>query len=166
MLALGLMVTAVYTDLSTQRVPNELIVLGIITGGYLQFSQYGPWGGLVLLEDIFIPFLLMYVIYRVGGIGAGDVKLMMALSAIIGFRAILSIMIYSTIVAGLYALIDLIRSKQLIYRVGLFARHLGRCVTGRRIYLYNPIDKEVTEIHFTVCMLCAYVFWIVKEGVM
>ncbi|MBR1572154.1 MAG: prepilin peptidase [Lachnospiraceae bacterium] len=166
MLALGLMVTAVITDLSTQRVPNELIVLGIITGGYFQLSQYGPWGGLVLLVNILIPFLIMYVIYRIGGIGAGDVKLMMALSAIIGFKAILPIMIYSTFVAGLYALIDLIRSKQLIYRVGLFTRHIGICVSERKIYLYNPVDKEVTEIHFTLCMLCAYVIWIVKEGVM
>ncbi len=163
---MGFIAMAVITDLSVKRVPNELTVLGIITGIYLSLSEYGPWGGLELLKNIIASFIVLYFFYLLGALGAGDVKLMISLSTIIGYEAILSIIVISFLVAGLYGLCNLIKNRQLIYKCKRFMNHIFICLSKKQLFAYDPKDKEETEIHFTVCIFCAYIVWILKEGVM
>src|SRR5713101_8313019 len=99
-----LLVTAMCTDLRSSRIPNWLtfptmgfaLVAHVWMDG-LQgaiFSLLGLWAGLGL-------FLILYIS---GSIGAGDVKLMAAVGAILGpYGALLSGLL-AMMVGGLYAL--------------------------------------------------------------
>src|SRR5258708_12295102 len=77
----GILIAAAYTDLRSHRIPNKLIVLGLIMAGVFQLVANGAHGLLsgflaaVLGLGCFMP------LYALRAMGAGDVKLM----AVVGF---------------------------------------------------------------------------------
>lgn len=117
----AVLVTAIGTDLRSSRIPNWLTFSGMgcalvghaWLGGTpeVMFSLAGLGTGLVL-------FLIPYV---VGGIGAGDVKLMAAIGAFVGpYDALLSGLL-AIMVGGAYAV------GAMCYQWGFFA-------TGRKLF--------------------------------
>ncbi len=105
------------TDLRSRKILNIVtmpaIILALafhlITSGLdgLFFSGQGFLVGIGLL---FIPFVM-------GGIGAGDVKLLAAVGAWKGTSFVLYTGIYAGIFGGLIALFILIKRKQLVFTV-------------------------------------------------
>lgn len=73
---LGLLVVAVAIDVHRHRVPNNLVMLGLVLGAATQAYAGGfsglAEGGLGLLTG----FALFLPLYLLGGMAAGDVKLM------------------------------------------------------------------------------------------
>ena len=57
----------VMTDLLRRRVPNQLVLLGLITGCYLCICRDGiPMGISLFLKDAFWPTLLLFPFYLLG----------------------------------------------------------------------------------------------------
>ena len=73
-----LLTVAVWFDCREDRIPNELIYIGI-TGWLLVVLNIGA---LQVIPDAFMQmllvFLVSYPIFRIGALGAGDIKLLMA----------------------------------------------------------------------------------------
>ncbi len=98
---------AVYSELKEKRIPNWINLLGILAGlaiGYLP-------GGLSLqasIAGLAIGFGLLFIFYVFGGMGGGDVKLMGAVGALLGFPLILPVLFYTAIIGGFMALMLLI----------------------------------------------------------
>ena len=101
---IGLLVPAVYTDLRSSSIPNWLTfpAMGIALLGHVWLA--GLQGAIFSLSGLGTGFGLFMILYVSGSIGAGDVKLMAALGAIMGpYGALLSGLL-AIIVGGLYAL--------------------------------------------------------------
>jgi len=100
----GILTAAAYTDLRSHRIPNKLIVLGLIMAGAFQLVTNGAHGLLsgflaaVLGLGCFMP------LYALRAMGAGDVKLM----AVVGFftspRGVVYAVVLSLLAGGLCAL--------------------------------------------------------------
>ena len=100
----AVLLTAMWMDLRSSRIPNWLtfsaigfaLVVHAWLGGFpgVLFSLAGLGAGLGL-------FLILYVS---GGIGAGDVKLMAAVGALIGPSGALISAVLAILVGGVYAL--------------------------------------------------------------
>ena len=60
-------------DLKTDRIPNGFILLGILTG--ISGSVLSGRSISDILASVFLAFLLLYPLFRIGAFGAGDVKL-------------------------------------------------------------------------------------------
>ena len=102
LLSLGLGV-AVFTDLRTRRIPNWLTA-AIAAGGFgLAFG-----GGVVSPSRAALGLLLglglMLPGHLIGATGAGDVKLMAAVGAVIGPDPVLRAFLYSAVAGGVFAL--------------------------------------------------------------
>src|SRR5688572_20078399 len=103
MLAVVVALIACVFDLRSRRIPNALtfgaaagaLAFAALTGG---FTALG-WsvGGWALATAMWIP------IYALGGMGAGDVKLMAAIGAWLGPGAVLYAALYSAIAGGIMA---------------------------------------------------------------
>jgi Flp pilus assembly protein protease CpaA len=82
---------AVITDISQQRIPNLLTFSAAGTGLLLHTYQHG-WDGLAAsLVGIMIGFLALLPFYLAQGMRAGDLKLMAACGAFLGFHTPLAI---------------------------------------------------------------------------
>lgn len=91
-------------DLSQRRIPNPLIVVGLLLGAALH-TQASGFAGLglsflgaaVALAALIVPFAMRTV-------GGGDVKLLMVVGAFVGWRGALHVLILGTVAHGVVAL--------------------------------------------------------------
>jgi prepilin peptidase CpaA len=94
---------AVVTDVRTRRIPNWLTGaiaaagFGLAAGGGSVTPAYAALGMLAGL-------LLMMPGHLIGATGAGDVKLMAAIGAVVGAHLILRVFLYTAVAGGLFAL--------------------------------------------------------------
>lgn len=96
---------ACFWDVRTHRVPNVLtfgtalagLVAHGVTGGTAAVAASG--GGWLLGLVLFMPF------YLLGGLGAGDVKLLAALGAWLGPRDIVWVALYGALAGGVLAVV-------------------------------------------------------------
>lgn len=104
MLGVGAIVATI-VDLRTRRIPNELtaamsgIGIAMALTGISGVSPLGAVGGLLL------GLLLMMPGYTLGATGAGDVKLMAAVGAILGPRLVVTAFLFTAIAGGVLALV-------------------------------------------------------------
>jgi prepilin peptidase CpaA len=92
LLALLLAIAAAIIDVQQHRIPNRLTYPGIICGFVLRMLFFGfkGWdsGLATAATGLLLGGGIMFFFYMVRAMGAGDVKLMAALGAIVGRRGI------------------------------------------------------------------------------
>ena len=103
---------AVVTDIRARRIPNWLTA-GIAAAGF----GIAAAGGQVTLAQaalgMLTGLLLMLPGHVIGATGAGDVKLMAAIGAVVGTGSILRVFLYSAVAGGVFALAVAMRRGQL-----------------------------------------------------
>jgi len=110
-LALGLG-AAVFTDVRTRRIPNWLT--GAIAGAAfgLAFGG-GPVTPMRALLGLVVGLALMLPGHIIGATGAGDVKLMAAVGAVVGPDVIFRAFLYSAVAGGVLAVVVAVRRGRL-----------------------------------------------------
>jgi len=122
---------SLYFDLRYQRIPNLLCAVTLITGFIVQF-YFSSWSGLLTaFTGAGIAFLILFPAFCLRFLGAGDVKLMVAIGAFLDVKLLLWTLIYS-LVAGAITSICLA-----VYRLGWKAvkevmLHYFRCLYLRQ----------------------------------
>lgn len=119
---------AAWTDLTTRRVPN-LLTFGAALMALLFHAVDGGLSGLgwacagwIVGTAVFFPF------FALGGMGAGDVKLVAALGAWLGPLGAVQIAIAAAIAGGVVAVIVMIRARYLrtaVQNLKLLFAHWG-----------------------------------------
>lgn len=105
---LVLVTIAAFFDIRSHRIPNWLTYPAWLLGAALAGLYFG-WDGLVSSGLGFaVTFLPMFLMFMGGSIGGGDVKLMAAVGALLGFPAGLNALISSILVGGFFAAIILL----------------------------------------------------------
>ena len=102
-LALGLVVAAV-TDVREGRIPNWLTGSLAAFGTGVQSWEYGWDGFLFSLGGLIMGLVCLIFFYLKGGMGAGDVKLLGAIGAILGPGQVVFAFSFAAILGGLYSL--------------------------------------------------------------
>lgn len=131
---LGLLMHAVCTDMIQTRISNRLIVLGLALGFLFRFMTEGSKGVLFFVVNISIPVILLYLLFQMRALGAGDIKLFSMIGAFISTK-------------------QLLRLMGLAFFVGAM---LG---IGKIIYRFIFLKTErgtLTKIHFSPAILMAY----------
>lgn len=94
-------------DVATHRIPNWFIVVAL-SGGFL----FNAWDGNTTLMNSLAGFALgigiFFIPFALGIVGAGDVKLIGAVGAILGASWLPRVLFYTVCLGGLLALISLI----------------------------------------------------------
>jgi prepilin peptidase CpaA len=100
----GALLAAAYTDLREQRISNRLtfplMLLGLAYHGMVRGQDGLAFAGYGLV----LGLIVMIVPYLIGVMGAGDVKLMAAVGAILGPADLLNAFLLTSIFGGVYAL--------------------------------------------------------------
>lgn len=112
MVLLMLLVSAVVSDMRSHRIPNKLILAGLVLALFVQFHSAGITG----LGNSALGFLLGFVIfmplYALGGMAAGDVKLMAMAGSFFTPNQALWMAFFSLVAGGLCGvLIILVRGQ-------------------------------------------------------
>jgi len=92
------------TDLRSRRIPNRLVVVGLVLGAALNARAAGLAGVGSSLAGGSLGLALFLPIFLLGGMGGGDVKLMAALGSMVGPMGIVRIALAAALAGGLLAL--------------------------------------------------------------
>ena len=134
--------TAVLCDLARGRIPNELILAGLVLGAVSQSVSAGIYGVLFYLGGVLLPVVALGPLYYFRMIGAGDIKLLSVAGGFMGPAACVSCMFWSAAAGGILAAARMLRSRNLIARLSFFAEYVEEYArTGR----WKPYLKEVDE---------------------
>jgi prepilin peptidase CpaA len=125
---LGILVAIAATcDIRYRRIPNWLVLAGIIVGVSWNVSVSG-WSGLGRsAAGLGLGFVLYFPLYLIRARGAGDVKLLAAVGAITGPGNCFWIFLLTAILGGVIALIVLVfsgRVRKTFFNVGWIIRDL------------------------------------------
>jgi prepilin peptidase CpaA len=99
-----LLLIAAVTDVRFGKIPNWLIMGGMAIGFFGHVSISGISGMLFSLKGVGSGLALFVGLYLIGGMGAGDVKLLAAVGSFIGAEAVFSAGIMAMLLGGLYAI--------------------------------------------------------------
>ncbi|MGQ7957814.1 prepilin peptidase [Pseudomonas sp. SP16.1] len=119
-LLLGLLGVAVASDLRRHRIPNFLVVLGLALGlaGQAYAGELAGLGdgalGLLIGFGVFLP------LYAMGGMAAGDVKLMAMVGSFMTPHYALWTALFSLIAGGLCGLLLVLARRQVQQTLGRY----------------------------------------------
>ena len=103
---IGLLLLASAFDLARRRVPNRLLAIGLLTALMLHLASANPAALLTTYLAGFALGLLMFLpLYLLGGMAAGDVKLMAAVGAFLGPAMVFQASLATYCVGGVMALL-------------------------------------------------------------
>ena len=130
-----LLAAAVY-DVRYRRIPNWISVSGAAIGLALNSFLYGGVAGLIFsLKGLALGFVVYFALYVLHAMGAGDVKLLGAVGALVGWRNWFAIFLVTAIVGGVLALLVMVlrgRVKKTLWNVGYIFSEMGH---GRPAYI-------------------------------
>lgn len=141
-----MLVLAVITDLKDRKIPNKLVLFGLIASLVLQSLSMQVAGSLNWLVGVAVAFACFIPLYLLRAMAAGDVKLMMAVGGFLGYPLILSAVMYSYLAGGLIAIgyvLVMGRFRQLIQN--LYALFIGKFIkitSGVSVYDDEQIVKQ------------------------
>ena len=158
-LTLGLvaiLIVAVITDLTKYKIPNSLVIIGLIASLFGQcFATQGA-GGLNWLVGVAVAFACFIPLYLLRGMAAGDVKLMMAVGGFLGYPLAVTAVAYSYIAGGAIAICYVLikgRFRQLVQNlVSLILDRFIKATSGVDAYDGNVIKQSVGQLPFAVAI--------------
>jgi prepilin peptidase CpaA len=104
LIALAAALVAAAWDVKTRRIPNWLTASSILIGLAVHCAFGGIHGMLVALAAALVGGGIFVIFFLAGGMGAGDVKLMAAVAAIVSFHSLFQIMVTTALMGGIFAL--------------------------------------------------------------
>jgi prepilin peptidase CpaA len=138
-LVCAVLIVAAYIDGKQLRVPNWL-TFPMVASGLVFNAWTGGWDGLGLgLWGMAVGLLCLLPLYAVGGMGAGDVKLMAGVGAWLGWEPTLYAFCVTTIVGAVMALVMVIRRRRTQHHYASFLMILVEWMTVK-----NP--RELSEL--------------------
>jgi prepilin peptidase CpaA len=98
-------------DIFTRRIPNWLTVPGICLGLGLNMAYAGLEGLVQALLGMSAGFFLLFFVYLLGGMGAGDVKLLSAVGAFVGPTLVFYSFIWMALSGGVLAVFLILHKR-------------------------------------------------------
>ncbi|MEX1029878.1 MAG: prepilin peptidase [Paenibacillaceae bacterium] len=134
------LVISVITDLRNRKIYNLVVFPGIVVAFMFQIWFAGMSGALEALAGFAVGLGLLLIPYLLGGMGAGDVKLLAMIGAFKGTLFVLVAAAYMAVIGAVLAMLVLICAKDSINRIKLIAF----LICGLKSGVIIPIDYRAT----------------------
>ncbi|NLK36052.1 MAG: prepilin peptidase [Gracilibacteraceae bacterium] len=149
-----LLLFALVSDLRTYSIKNYITYGFMLIGLTLNFAMEGLRGLAFSLQGIIIPALFLFILYIMRIIGAGDVKLLCAVGAVMGGVFSLYAAICSFICGGFIASSLMLARNNASERFNHFILYLTSCFLTMKILQYTDFGdrKDGGKFHFSLAI--------------
>lgn len=106
-----------FTDIKCQKVYNAILFPAAAIGLVSNFFSGGLAAGVSGIKGMLLGMALLLVPFIMGGMGAGDVKLLGVVGAFKGPDFVWSVFLYTAVVGGVISIIIMVRSGGFLARV-------------------------------------------------
>lgn len=140
-IALGLAVVACGWDLRTRRIPQLLTLGGALAGLAVHLVSGGWNAGVASAAGWAVGIAIFFVPFALGGLGAGDVKLLGAIGAWLGPMNAIWVGLYAGAAGGVLAIFVALTSGYLVQAVG----NVGMMLAYWRLNGVKPLPEITLE---------------------
>jgi len=149
----SVLIVAAIIDFRVQKIPNMLTVPTMVAG-LAYHSLANGWSGFIFSsEGLAIGIGIFIIPYMMGGMGAGDAKLMGVVGAMIGPKGVALACLLTAIVGGFYALIVFLLNIE--YRQGFIERSVITVKAFAFTKNFIPIPPDESEKKPRLCYAVA-----------
>ena len=146
---------ALFFDLRTGKIPNALILFGLSAGFVCRTAVLGMEGMTSCLMGAGFPFLILFLLFRLGMMGAGDIKLLMAAGGLLGWPGSLRFFVLSIFFGSLVSVIVFVRRVRFSDRAGYFRAYVREALLDGKISRYRMEGERPENIHFALPVFLA-----------
>lgn len=125
-----LLLLAVILDLRSYKISNHLILIGIVAGILFDIYEYGQAGISLGLPGILLPVILLFPLFLIKALGAGDIKLFSVIGSFYGAAYVIKSIAAAFILGAAMSLIYLIKYKIVFYRFRLLSNYIRTSITN------------------------------------
>jgi prepilin peptidase CpaA len=146
------------TDTLYAKIPNLFIVVLTLCGFGLHVWLEGVAGLWTALLGLLVGFILLLIPYLLGGMGAGDVKALAALGALLGAGTILQVALYMSLAGGLMSVLHYMCNRNLLAQCRAGWNSLTVFLYTRDIKILKP-DSNSESLRFPYAAAIAFGFF-------
>lgn len=155
-----ILLSASLWDYKHGKIPNHLILIGMAAGIMRLIVKEDLFDILAYLPGIILPVILFYPAYKVGGIGAGDLKLFSVLGFYFPFMQSMLCIFTSLFLAALLSLVKMTYYQNLTERMEYLFSYLKESIlSGKFQYYYkdqeNGKSSKRAQIHLAAPIFVA-----------
>lgn len=133
------------SDIKTYKIKNKIVLTFMILGMGANVVTDGIQGIKVSLLGLITPILILFILYALRMLGAGDIKLFSAIGSIMGAKFVLNSMAFSFLSGGVIAIIILVLRKNGAERLRYLWLYIKNTFLSMSIHPYTEFeDKEDT----------------------
>jgi len=137
-----ILIFAAASDIRLQKIPNWLTFSTMIGAVIYNTSSMGASGFFFSSGGIFIGIAVMLLPYLMGGMGAGDAKLMGAVGGLLGPKGVFVAFLLTALIGGVYALVVLAFYGRLGQTLGRYWLLFKTFFLTRKIIYIPPSAQE------------------------
>ena len=145
-----LLMAACYCDYRKKRIPNYLIVAIMLVSMTWRFLGEGLSGAIVCVLQAVLIGSLLYPLFKIGALGAGDVKLFGATAGCLPFMKIFVFLFVSLLFSAIISLVKLLQHNRLIERLQYFIEYLADIISSGSFRLY--LDEGSKDPDIRLCL--------------
>lgn len=145
-------------DLLFDKIYNEWILLSVMAGLSYAVWQGGGSGLLRSLLTMTIPIVLLYPLFMIGGLGAGDVKLLAAVGCFLSIRGVIVTIGLSFLTGAVISLLKMLAERNFLQRMRYLWSYILDVFKSREWKFYEEDIRESKKkkegkIHFALPVL-------------
>jgi prepilin peptidase CpaA len=160
-----LLLLAVIKDFLSYKISNYLVLSGFILGFIIHVCENGWTRIPMFFFYIILPILLLFPLFLIKALGAGDIKLFSVIGCFYGSGFCLKSIAVAFAVAAIISVIRLIKYKQVRYRFQYFLDYIKSTYLMFRLGKLNtlPVYYDVKRegyqgvIHFSIAILASVI---------
>lgn len=150
-----ILIVAVVQDFMYMRISNRLIVMGL----FLSLAFGTVLGGMpqviFILLNISFPVIVLYFLYLLGVLGAGDIKLFSVIGGFTNFKTLTDCMIASFIVGAVISVAKMLYNRNLKFSLFKGQFFIKEVLKGNLSSYRKTMAEEQNLMHFSAAILIA-----------
>lgn len=155
-----LFLAAVKEDLKSYKIPNRLIVAGLVVS--LVSNDQGWTSIFGWIQGILLPVIFLFPLFIIRALGAGDIKLYSVIGGFYGIAFCIQSILFSFLAAAIFSVFHIILKKQIHIKIKLLVNYMQRIYWSSRFkekekdwyrYYNSEEDKKKVGVHFSVYIL-------------
>jgi prepilin peptidase CpaA len=160
----GVLIAAGINDILSGRIRNYLTYPAILLAVLTHSLNSGLGGALFSLAGLMVGLAVLFPLYMMRMMGAGDVKLMGAVGAVLGSTGVLTAFLWTAITGGIYALIVLAFNKACCINTGNRFLLMGKTLllTGQLAYIPPSEQEKQIKLRYGLAIALgtiSYMLW-------
>lgn len=149
----AIVIAAVIQDFMNMKISNRLILVGLFLSLVFGIFLGGIPQILYILLNISFPVVTLYLLYLLGILGAGDIKLFSVIGGLTNFKTLTDCMLAAFVAGAVIAVGKMLCNRNLKFSLFKAQLFLSEVLKGNVSSYQKTMAEEQNLMHFSLAIL-------------